>query len=94
MCDTTLDRWTAELTRALDLPAGQAVDVRAVLALARDVAHQVARPAAPVSTFLAGLAVGIRGGSPEELARALDVATTLAAQWRGEPSGESVGERA
>lgn len=93
MSGTTMDLWTAELARALDLPAGQAVDVGAILALARDVAHHVARPAAPVSTFLAGLAVGLQGGSPEAFARAMDVATSLAAQWQ-ESSGESADDRA
>lgn len=92
MSDTTTDRWTAELMRALDLPAGQAADVTAILALAREVAHRVARPAAPVTTFVTGLAVGLQGGSPEAFARALDVATSLAAQWQ-EPSGESGDDR-
>lgn len=34
------------------------VNERAVLELARDVAHQVDRPAAPVTAFLLGVAVG------------------------------------
>lgn len=41
-----------------------------VLDLAREVAHNAARPAAPISAFLLGLAVG-RGGDPVELANRL-----------------------
>lgn len=46
------------------------VDTDLVLDLAREVAHNAARPAAPISAFLLGLAVG-RGGDPVELANRL-----------------------
>ena len=46
------------------------VDTTVVLDLAREVAHNSVRPAAPISTFLLGLAVG-RGGDPVELANRL-----------------------
>jgi hypothetical protein len=46
------------------------VDTDLVLELAREVAHNTVRPAAPVSTYLLGLAVG-RGGDPVELANRL-----------------------
>ncbi|MVA77207.1 molybdopterin-guanine dinucleotide biosynthesis protein [Auraticoccus sp. F435] len=51
--------WLAELSDelGLDLDLGED-DVHAVLDLARDAAHQVTRPAAPLTTFLAGVAVG------------------------------------
>lgn len=58
----TLDGWTAQVREALDLPA-DAGDRDLVLELARDTAHGVARPAAPLTTYLAGLAVG-RGMDP------------------------------
>jgi hypothetical protein len=48
-----------------------------VLDLARDAAHGVARPAAPVSAFIVGLAVG-RGASAET---AFSVAASLAQGW-------------
>ena len=38
-----------------------------VLAVARDVAHGVARPAAPVTTFLLGLAAGARSGTAADM---------------------------
>jgi hypothetical protein len=62
----TLDEWTAQVVAALDLPA-DAVDRDVVLDLARDAAHGVARPAAPLTTYLAGVAVG-RGADPASVA--------------------------
>jgi hypothetical protein len=62
----TLDEWTRQVAVALGLPAGQ-VDRDLVLDLARDAAHGVARPAAPLTTYLAGLAVGA-GADPGTVA--------------------------
>jgi hypothetical protein len=53
----TLDEWVIQVSAVLRLPP-DSVDTRAVLDLARDVAHGVERPAAPVTAYLAGLAVG------------------------------------
>jgi hypothetical protein len=65
----TLDEWLAEAASSLDLdPAG--VDKRLVLDLARDVAHAVERPAAPVTAYLLGIAVG-RGADPATAAATL-----------------------
>ena len=41
--------------------------IKTVLDLARDAAHQVERPAAPLTTFLVGVAVG-RGAPLEQVA--------------------------
>jgi hypothetical protein len=49
----TLDEWVATVSEELGI--GE-VDVTAVLDLARDVAHGVARPAAPLTCLLVGLA--------------------------------------
>ena len=49
----TLDEWVATVRTELTL--GE-VDTRAVLDLAREVAHGVARPAAPITCLLVGLA--------------------------------------
>jgi hypothetical protein len=51
-----LDDWTAAV--AVELELSQGVDRDLILGLARDVAHAVARPAAPLTTYLLGLAVG------------------------------------
>jgi hypothetical protein len=59
---------------ALD-PAG--VPVQAVLDVARDVAHGVLRPGAPVAAYLLGVAVG-RGADPAVAAGRL---SALATAW-------------
>lgn len=66
---TTLDDWTVSACRALGLEPAE-VDRTLVLDLARDVAHQVARPAAPVTAYLLGVAVG-RGADPQRAAATL-----------------------
>ena len=72
-----LDSWVAELAEALGLDPA-AVDVTLLLDVARDAAHQVARPAAPITTFLVGLAAGARGGTAEQIAAAAATAQRLA----------------
>lgn len=57
--------WVRRVRTELQLPE---VDAAAVLDLARDVAHGVARPAAPLTTFLVGLAAGRAGAEPEQVA--------------------------
>ncbi|HEY7007483.1 MAG TPA: DUF6457 domain-containing protein [Jatrophihabitantaceae bacterium] len=64
-----LDGWVAELAAALDVDL-DAVDRDLVLDLARDAAHNVARPAAPLTTFLVGLAAGRRGATRDSVAAA------------------------
>lgn len=61
-----LDGWITDLAAELGLDPGE-VDTDAVLALAGAIAHRVVRPAAPVTTYLAGLRVGqaiARGEDP------------------------------
>ena len=74
----TLEEWVVELAAALDLPANSA-DIALLLDLARDAAHTVARPAAPVTTFLVGLAAGRAGGQPGDVATAADTVRDLLA---------------
>ena len=73
----SLERWATALATELGLDPA-AVPTGDILDLARDVAHGVARPAAPLSTFLVGLAVGAGIGSFTELSAR---ATTLADGW-------------
>jgi len=70
-----LDDWTAAV--ALDLDLTQGVEQELVLDVARDVAHAVARPAAPLTSYLMGLAVA-GGLDPHEAARRI---RELAAGW-------------
>jgi hypothetical protein len=67
-----LDEWLAALAAHLDLDA----DV---------VPTNVARPAAPLSLFLVGLAAARNGGSAEDIAAASAAATELALRWPAAP---------
>ena len=62
---STLDDWVQRACTALDLrPDSLPIDLRNdLLDLTRDVAHGVTRVAGPVTTYLAGVAVG-RGEPP------------------------------
>ena len=62
-----LEEWAAAVADELSLPA--LPDIRDVLDLARDVAHGVERPAAPLTTWLAGMAVAAGADSADVLAR-------------------------
>ena len=53
-----LEIWCAELLAKLEID-GTPVDINAVLALAGKAAHTVVRPAAPLTTFVAGYAAGL-----------------------------------
>lgn len=57
------------------------IDRDLVLDLARDVAHGVARPGAPLTAYLLGLAVG-RGAPARDAAARL---TEMAETWNTEP---------
>lgn len=77
----SLDDWTRALSEALDLdPDG--VDRDGVLDLTKDAAHRVARPAAPLTAYIVGLAVGKAGGDAAAFTRAVSVAEKLTADWQ------------
>jgi hypothetical protein len=73
---STLDEWISVACAELGLDPAT-VDVRAVLDLARDVAHGVERPAAPVTAYLVGVAAGQGRPAAEVCARLSE----LAAAW-------------
>ncbi len=75
-----LEAWMAAVAGELGLV--EIPEIRLVLDLARDVAHGVERPAAPLTTWLAGQAVA-GGADPDQVA---DVVRRLAASW---PSSSS-----
>ncbi|MEU9142530.1 NTP transferase domain-containing protein [Streptomyces sp. NPDC048349] len=83
---TVLDQWiTAVKTElGIDLP----VDVKTLLDLARDAAHGVDRPAAPLTTFLVGYAAAraeAAGADPAlAVAEASRKAAGLALRWAAE----------
>jgi hypothetical protein len=66
----TLDEWSTAAAAELGIDALGGQEQRLVLEVAREVAHNVVRPAAPVATFLLGCAVA-RGASIAEAAEIL-----------------------
>jgi len=72
---TVMEQWLDAVREALGLD--DPVDIDAVLDVARDAAHAVERPAAPLTTFLLGAAVA-RGADAQEAAATI---SRLAAQW-------------
>ena len=71
----SMDEWVAAVSAALGVD--QAIDLDTILDVARDAAHAVARPAAPVTTFLLGCAVAA-GADPAEAAAKI---AALAQGW-------------
>ncbi|WNO73487.1 NTP transferase domain-containing protein [Streptomyces sp. AM8-1-1] len=88
-----LDEWITAVKDELGIELD--VDTGALLDLARDAAHGVARPAAPLTTFLVGYAAATAGdGGPEAVAEASRKAAALARRWEAEaqqPAPESAG---
>jgi molybdopterin-guanine dinucleotide biosynthesis protein A len=72
-----LDEWADELRRLFGLGPDD-IPIPLILDLARDVAVGVARPAAPLSAFVAGLVAGRAGGTPEQVRRSVAEITSLA----------------
>lgn len=75
----SLQDWMDELCEELKIDTD--IDMPALLDLARDAAHNVDRPAAPLTTFLVGYAAGIRGGTEKDIEACTETATNLAAEW-------------
>lgn len=79
-----LNDWLEAAAKELGLDSGE-VDIATVLDAAKHVAHEVARPAAPLSTFLLGLAMGSGKG---ELAGLSEQLVSRAHRWADEhPEG-------
>ncbi|SCL15663.1 hypothetical protein GA0070624_0786 [Micromonospora rhizosphaerae] len=79
---TVMDDWVTAACAELGLDPAR-VSVPIVLDLAKDVAHQVLRPGAPVTAYLLGLAVG-RGADLADTAARL---SGLAGTWPVELDG-------
>lgn len=78
-----LAEWTQTLVHEFGLEAAQ-VPTERILRLAAVAAHGVTRPAAPLSTFVAGLVAGQLGGSGEEIEDAIASIESLVADQDGE----------
>ncbi|MFD3307932.1 NTP transferase domain-containing protein [Streptomyces sp. NPDC058694] len=77
-----LDEWITAVKDELGIDLD--VDTGTLLDLARDAAHGVARPAAPLTTFLVGYAAAQAKGGPDAVAEAARKATALALRWAAE----------
>lgn len=71
-----MDEWLDDLAATLGVAPLRDEEVTDLLAVARDVAHGSERRFAPLSTFLAGVAVAGGAERPEEVAR---IAATIQA---------------
>lgn len=80
-----LEEWITTVKNELGIELD--VDIHALLDLARDAAHGVDRPAAPLTTFLVGYAAAQAGGSPRDVAEAARKAAALATRWQSESDG-------
>ncbi|MGW5734660.1 MULTISPECIES: NTP transferase domain-containing protein [Streptomyces] len=84
-----LDEWITAVKDELGIELD--VDTGLLLDLARDAAHGVARPAAPLTTFLVGYAAAraAAGGGPEAVADAARKAAALATRWAEEGASDT-----
>ncbi|ARF56330.1 NTP transferase domain-containing protein [Streptomyces gilvosporeus] len=81
-----LDEWITAVKDELGIDLD--VDTAALLDVARDAAHGVARPAAPLTTFLIGYAAGQQGGDVTALVHR---AAALANRWAAEAEANGDG---
>jgi hypothetical protein len=83
----TLQEWMKALGDELEVPGD--VDIGLLLDVARDAAHSVSRPAAPLTTFLVGYAAAARGGGPDAVRAAGEQAVRLALASADRSAGEA-----
>ncbi|MEU9855220.1 DUF6457 domain-containing protein [Streptomyces sp. NPDC047974] len=88
---SVLDEWITAVKTELGIDLD--VDTGVLLDLARDAAHNVARPAAPLTTFLVGYAAAkaAQGGTApaEAVAEASRKAAALALRWEAEQAEQA-----
>ncbi len=82
-----LDEWISAVKDELGIDLD--VDTGVLLDLARDAAHGVARPAAPLTTFLVGYAAARAGGDADAVAEAARKAVALANRWAEEDAQDA-----
>ncbi|WP_411070818.1 NTP transferase domain-containing protein [Streptomyces sp. cmx-4-25] len=83
---SVLEEWITAVKNELGIELD--VDTGVLLDLARDAAHNVARPAAPLTTFLVGYAAARASeGGAEAVAEAARKAAALALRWEAEQDG-------
>ncbi len=80
----SVDPWIDEASRLLGIDA--ALDVEAVLALARDVAHHQERKSAPLTAYLLGYAAASRNLDTVQIAELASRLGVRAQEWSN-PNG-------
>lgn len=75
-----LHDWIDEVCDVLDIEEAD-LDEGLILDVAREAAHNVARPAAPITTFLLGFAAARSSGDVEETERLAGLVMDLAQRW-------------
>ncbi len=80
MNHSEIDRFLDALAAALGAPLDN-IDIQALLDVARDAAHGVERPAAPLATFLVGYAAGLRRAAGDDIGAECASASALAERW-------------
>lgn len=76
-----LSDWLDEVMETLEVDLD--VDADGVLEIARDVAHAIDRPAAPLTTFLIGYAAAQRGGGESKVSACIDLTAALVRENQG-----------
>ncbi len=79
----TMDGWVAAVCAELGIDGP--VDRDQILDLTRDVAHGVARPAAPLTAYLIGLAAGRSADHAGSTTAAVTQVKSLIAEWPAGP---------
>lgn len=83
MTHDPLTQWTKAATDALSQDLGVTlpdVDQQMLLDIARDAAHAVDRPAAPITTYLLGYAAALAGGG-DSVEKAAATLRRLSGEW-------------
>ncbi|ORA26942.1 DUF6457 domain-containing protein [Mycobacterium aquaticum] len=83
---STLEQWLVAAKAELGIDIE--VDVDELLDMTKEVAHNVARPAAPLTAFLVGYAAARAGGGPAAVVAASRKAAALAARQGGSTDGD------
>jgi len=78
-----LDTWVSAMRDRFDLPVDTVPTVE-ILGLARDAAHAIARPAAPLATFVAGFVAAREGADKTDVIEAIAALSELADDWEGQ----------
>lgn len=74
-----LHDWIDELCDVLDVEVD--LDEALILDVAREAAHNVQRPAAPITAFLLGYAAALNDGDTEEMERLSGLSIALVQRW-------------